>query len=110
MYTVTFCEYDTGRQAAADGGGVEMSRDQILQLMGEVLVSPGSYVSVMDREGTMLQFVLDEDGSVMLDIPAPRRRGSFAKRTTLAECEAAVRSLGDRVDTDAFEGLVFERW
>lgn len=109
IFRVTYCDYETGRHVAADGP-LPMSRGEILELMDQVLTSPGSFVSVMDADGTMLQFVLDEDGSVMLDIPHPPKRGSYAKRTTVAACVKAIRELSDKVELDAFEGLEFERW
>ena len=89
---------------------MSLDRQEILSLMADVLTTAGSFVSVMDADGTMLQFVLDEDGSVMLDIPHPPKRGSYAKRTTVAACVTAIEELSDKIALDAFDGLEFERW
>jgi hypothetical protein len=108
-YRVTYCAYESGEHLAADDPKL-MRREEILALMRKVLTSPGSFVSVMDASGTMIQFVLDDDGSVMLDIPHPNKRGSYAKRTTLTACVTAVEKLGDTIRLDEVDGLVFERW
>lgn len=108
-FRVAFCDYSAEENPAADEHRL-LDRDGILALMEEVLKSAGSFVSVMDDEGTMLQFVLDEDGSVMMDIPHPKKRGSYAKRATIADCVSVVEALDERVRIDAITGLEFERW
>jgi hypothetical protein len=108
-YRVSYCDYATGKEVAADGP-LAMSKSQVLELLAEVLREPGSFVSVTDAGGRMLQFVLDDDGSVMLDVPYPEKRGSYAKRSTLAACLQLVRDLGGRVEITAIDGLEFERW
>ncbi len=108
-FRVTYCDFESGKHVAADGP-LSLSKQEILALMDEVLTSAGSFVSVMDADGTMLQFVLDEDGSVMLDIPHPSKRGSYAMKASLSFCEQAIRDLDEKVTIDAFEGLEFERW
>ncbi len=108
-YRVTYCDYQTGVHIAADGP-IAMSRQEILDLMAKVLTSSGSFVSVMDADDNMLQFVLDDDGMVMLDLPHPKKRGSYVKVTSVAACVTAIENLGDKVTIDDFDGLVFERW
>lgn len=108
-YRVTYCDYETGKHIAADGP-LSLGKAEILSLMADVLTSSGSFVSVMDADGTMLQFVLDDDGMVMLDIPFPPKRGSYAKLTTVAACVTAIEELADKIVLDAFDGLEFERW
>ena len=40
-YLVSYCDYESGRQVAADGS-VSMSLQEVLVLMDEILVSPGT--------------------------------------------------------------------
>ena len=108
-YRVSFCDFSSDTHPAPDEYRM-LDRDEILILMRKVLTSAGSFVSVMDEEGTMLQFMIDDDGSAMIDIPYPKRRGSYEKRGTLDDCVEAVRRLGDTVSIENIEGLEFARW
>jgi hypothetical protein len=109
LFRVTFCDYARDRESGGDGG-VPMTVTEVLELMAEVLTSAGSFVSVMDREGTMIQFMVDEHGGMMLDIPSPRERGSYAKVTDLEACLKVMRDLDTLVRKEAIEGLAFARW
>ncbi len=108
-YLVSYCDYESGRQVAADGS-VSMSLQEVLVLMDEILVSPGSFLGVTVQDGSMLQFIVNDDGSMCLDVPSPSERGSYAKQTTLDACKSVLRGTGTSVQREAIEGLAFERW
>jgi hypothetical protein len=111
-YHVHYWSLESGEEVPADGA-VEMDLEQLLELMDRVLTSPGCFVSAAGADGTMIQFVVDEGDIVLLDVPAPQKRGSFGKRDTLAACKALMRTLGGdgpHVSHEDIEGLTFERW
>lgn len=102
--------YDAARdvQVAADGAE-ERERGEILTLMEDVLVEPGSFVGVVAEDGTMLTFVVLDEG-IQLDVPQPKRRGSYLKMASLEVCKQVLRDAGDGFDHEKVEGLEFERW
>ena len=108
-YQVSYCDFETGRQVAADGT-VRMDVGEIVDLMDEILTSAGCYVSVSDDDGNLIQFIVNDDDTICLDFPAPRKRGSYAKTSSLDECKAILRGLGDRIDAGDIPDLEFERW
>ncbi len=108
-YLVSYCDYETGKQVAADGT-VSMSLGDILVLMDEILTSSGSFVGVTAADGSMLQFIVNDDGSMYFDVPSPGERGSYVKHTTLKICKDVLRAVDGGVRRDAIDGLVFERW
>ena len=102
--------YDAARgvQVAADGAE-ERERAEILQLMDDVLVEPGSFVGVVAEDGSMLTFVVLDEG-IQLDVPQPKRRGSYLKMASLDVCKQVLSAAGDGFDHEQVEGLEFERW
>jgi hypothetical protein len=109
LYRVSYCDYERGKQVATDGG-VEMSLAEILALMDEILAGAGSFINVADSEGALFQVFVHDDGSLMLDLPSPRERGSYSKTTDLAECKRVLEAMGGRIVRDGVDGLMYERW
>jgi hypothetical protein len=108
-YRVHYCNFETGEEIAGNGA-VEMDLEQLIELMDRVLISHGCFVSAASSDGTMIQFVVDEDGMVMLDVPAPSKRGSYGKRDTMAACKATLRATGTQVRHEDIDGLTFVPW
>ena len=108
-YRVTFCDFETGRQEAGDGG-VMMTLAEILAMMDELLTSTGDFVSVTHEDGTMLQFVVDDHGTCLLDMPSPKERGSYEKHVSVAICKETLESMPDTFDPKQVSGLTFNRW
>ncbi|HHH27222.1 MAG TPA: hypothetical protein ENK57_02575 [Polyangiaceae bacterium] len=102
--------YDAARdvQVAADGAE-ERECEEILALMDDVLVEPGSFVGVVAEDGSMLTFVVLDEG-IQLDIPQPRRRGSYFKMASLAVCKNVFEAAESGFDHEKVDGLEFERW
>lgn len=109
-YRVSYSDELRDKQIATDGA-VEMELAAILALMDEVLGSFGSYLNIADEAGNLITFFVEEDtASLLLDMPSPREKGSYARRATLAECKAVLSGLGGTIDRSTVPGLVFERW
>lgn len=102
--------YDAARdlEVAADGAQ-ERERDEILALMDDVLVEPGSFLGVVADDGSMLTFVVLDEG-IQLDVPQPKRRGSYFKMTSIDVCKQVLREAGVGFDHEKVSGLEFERW
>ena len=109
-YRVTYCDYESGQQEASDGG-VMMTLDEILQLMDRLLTSSGDFVSVTHQDGTMLQFLVEEDGGLcLLDMPSPKERGSYEQHVSLEVCKKTLTSMPDTFDPKLVDNLEFIPW
>ena len=84
--------------------------DEILRMMEEVLAEPGNFLGVMDEQGGILQFLVDEQGTIGVEIPDPPRRGHYGKQASLTECKQLLHDADGRFHWDAFDGLTFEKW
>ncbi len=108
-YRVYYCDFDRDEEVAADGATPKSVPD-ILALMDRVLTSPGSFLGLMDSADGMVQFMVDDDGSIYLDFPSPKERGSYIKHTDLETCKAIVREAKGSLGPGETPGLDFDAW
>ena len=78
--------------------------------MERVLQEEGNFIGLVDPEGVTLQFLVNDDRSIRIDIPIPIQKGSYTKTGNLAECQQLVDSLGEEVDYESLPDLAFEEW
>ena len=86
------------------------SKDEILHSMDCVLHVPRNFCGIIDDNDVTLQFMVNDDRSVHVEVPASAERGSYATTMKLEECLELVRSLGDTIQRDLVPGLQFEAW
>lgn len=86
------------------------SKDDILHSMDCVLHIPRNFIGIIDDQNVTLQFMVNDDRSIDVDIPSPARRGSYVKTTSLDECLELVRELGESIQPDSIAGLNFTSW
>ena len=86
------------------------TKDEILHSMDCVLHMPRNFIGVIGENGTTLQFVVNDDKTIDIDVPVPADRGSYVKTTDLQECLEIVRNLGDTVNAEGIDGLDFKSW
>lgn len=84
--------------------------EEILHSMDCVLHTPGNFIGVIDGGGVTLQFMVNDDGTIQIDIPAPRQRGSYVKTGKLAECLDLLRNIGSNINVENIAGLAFQPW
>ena len=86
------------------------TKDEILHSMDCVLHMSSNFLGIIDENDTTLQFAVNDDKSIYVDLPEPSKGGSFAKTTDLASALDIVRQLGDQIDSSEIDGLNFEKW
>jgi hypothetical protein len=107
---VSYSDDARGTQVTNDHA-VDMDVDALVELMARVLSTEGSFVNVEDDHGGVMTVMVDDaDGSLLLDLPSAKDKGSYTKHTTLEACVDALRSMQGRIDRAKVEGLAFERW
>ena len=83
---------------------------QIEKTMREVLTAPDNFFGVVDRGNVILQFAVNDDSTIRIDLPDPTRKGSLVKDADLEECIALVRQAGPSLATLNIVGMKFESW
>lgn len=86
------------------------TQEDILHSMECVLHMPRNFIGVTDEDGSTIQFMVNDDQTICVDVPSPAERGSYAKQTDLQECLGIVRRLGQRINVNALAGLEFKPW
>jgi len=104
-----YCDFERDTEIIADGAE-PAEVEEILTLMDQVLLGPGNFLGIMDDHGGMLQFLVDEDGRIGVEIPDPPRRGHYGKHASLAECRQLLENSDGRFHWDLVDGLTFEKW
>lgn len=88
----------------------EVSKEDVLHSMDCVLHMRGNFLGIIDSNEVTLQFMVNKDRSIHIDIPEPTKGGSYVKTGSLAECLELVRTLGETIQPEAITGLSFESW
>lgn len=83
---------------------------RIEQTMREVLTAPDNFVGIIDQTGAILQFAVNDDSTIRIDLPDPARKGSLVKNADLEECITLVRQAGPSLATLNLVGMEFEPW
>ena len=83
---------------------------QIIDCMNTRLHEEDNFIGLVDDKEVMLQFMVEEGGSLTVDVPVHDRRGSFAKSADLEACIDIVQSLGNTIDINKIAGLEFKPW
>jgi len=86
------------------------TKPDVLHSMDCVLHMPRNFIGLIDRNDVTLQFMVNDDETIHIDVPVPSRTGSFVKTATLKECLDLVGNLGDTIDVAKIDGLTFKSW
>ncbi len=84
--------------------------DSILQMMNRVLRRPENFLGIVDRRDITLQFMVNDDLTIHVDVPMPERGGSLVKTSGLSECLELVKSLDDPIDYESIPDMEFQTW
>jgi len=109
VYRVFYC-CDSTREDVGSDDGISMDRDTLISKASQVLRKSGDFVGAVDDQGTTLQFRLEEDGRVWMEVPREDEGGSYGKHIPLDEVERVLLALPDRIDHQAFTDMEFVSW
>jgi hypothetical protein len=109
MLKLFFTDY--GDDESLDAADARVAgKDEILHTMESVLQVPRNFVGVIDENDGTLQFMVNNDKTIRVDLPFPEDRGSYVKTCDLSECLDLVRSIRDRIKKEEIHGLKFQQW
>ena len=106
---VFFVDYCEGKRVDSKDAW-EATLEDILHEMDCVLHYPRNFIGVIDGNDVTIQFMVNKDKTILVDVPVPEEGGSYGKTTDLRECLNLVRKIGDRIQLEEIDGLTFERW
>jgi len=108
-FQLFYTDYDKDEHVRSDEPK-SANADEIVECMNRVLTEPDNFVGIVDADDVTLQFMVEDDGSVVVDVPVHDKNGSFTKQADLSTCFAIVNKLQDTIVVDAIEGLEFKAW
>lgn len=109
MHDVFYSDY--GREVHVPSNEpVRMDLASLLNLMDQVLVAPDNFLGVVDGRNHTLQFLVNPEQTIWMEIPIPEQKGSYGKDASLEDCKLAVEQSQGSFSVDKIAGLKFQSW
>ena len=108
-YKVFFADYCEGK-ILESGNARVATREEILHSMDCVLHMSDNFLGIIDSRGTTLQFMVNKDRTVTVDVPDVSKQGSYSKVCSLSDCLDLVRQIPADISATDIDGLTFNSW
>ena len=108
-FTVFYYNKSTDVEVTADHA-TPMEKSDIIAMMPTILEGFRDYYGITDRKGTTLQFLVDDDGLVWMEIPFPDLSGSYGKHISKDDVPVVFGSLPELFSKDMLPGMEFAEW
>ena len=92
------------------GEAESASLENIIASMNRLLHEPDNFIGIIDDNNVMLQFMVEDDGTICIDLPIHDRNGSFTKNSDLSESIKVVNALQKSIVLEDIKGLEFKSW
>lgn len=103
--------FDEEKQKGIDSGSSKAATlQEVLAAWDAMSGQALSFLGVSSHVDVTVQFMWEEDGSMVIDIPIPERGGSWTKSGDVAECKQIITDFYGGADPKQIEGLTFEEW
>ncbi len=109
LYRVFFSDYCEDKHLPAEKAEAS-DVESILHSMACVLCVPNNFLGFKDSAGRTIQFVVNDDQSILVDVPMPDEGGSYSMTTDLDACFALVRELDGNIDPKKHSKLQYGSW
>ena len=107
-YQYFFTDYE-GEEILADNE-ITASKEEIIQFMKQILLVKDNFLGIIDQNDLCIQFMVNQDHSILVDIPIPELDGSYTKNTTLMGALQIVHELDAMIQIEDIDNLQFEKW
>jgi hypothetical protein len=104
-----YTDYTNDKHIKSDEA-ITATTKEIGACMSNLLREPDNFLGIIDDNDVMLQFMVENDGSICVDLPVNERKGSFTKHTDLKGCIKLAESLSETIELDKIDSLVFTLW
>ena len=108
-FKLFYTDYSEDKHLRSDEAE-SVTLEKIVDCMNNLLHEPDNFVGIIDCNDVMLQFMVEDDGSICIDAPLHERKGSFTKSADLSECIEIVGALQKNIVLEQINGLEFKSW
>jgi len=108
-FQLFYADYSEDKHVRSDEAE-SATLEKVIDCMNRLLHEPDNFIGIIDDNNVMLQFMVEETGSICIDAPVHERKGSFTKSTDLGECVAVVGALQKHIVLEKINGLEFTPW
>ncbi|PQO44001.1 hypothetical protein [Blastopirellula marina] len=103
--------FDEGKKKGIDGSTPQPATEaEVLAAWDAMSGQPLSFLGIVNEAGVTLQFMWEEDGSMVVDVPVPERSGSWTKTSDEADCKRIIADFYAGSDPTQIDDLTFEEW
>ena len=81
-----------------------------IDLALQMLQDDGDFYGLIDDNNRAIQFIVNPDSSISMDIPIPEKQGSFTKIVSKEEVVDTLDSIKNPMDIHSIKGLEFKSW
>lgn len=85
-------------------------RDTMIAMAQQLLRSEGDYYGIIDENGVALQFMVENQETLWMEIPVPAEQGSYGGQLPFSELEKTLLALAPPFDPGGIAGLQFQPW
>lgn len=108
-FKLFYTDYSKDKYLRSDYA-IAATLEEIIDCMNSVLHEPDNFVGIIDSNNVMLQFMVEDNGTICIDAPLHDRKGSYTKSADLNECIELVNALQENIVLDQINGLEFKTW
>jgi len=85
-------------------------RDTMVSMAQQLLRGDGDFFGIIDERGTTLQFIMQGEDDVWMEIPMPSKGGSYGRVLPIENLETMLLSIEPPFLPSRIEGLNFQQW
>lgn len=85
-------------------------KDNMIGIGQQVLRGDGDFFGVIDKNGSTVQFMVEGDNKVRVEMPDPERGGSWARYFSANDLETELLGISVPFDSSTKRGMSFESW
>ena len=104
-----YTDYSTDKSVRSDEA-VSETVDKVIEHMKAMLKDEDNFIGLIDENNQMLQFMVEGDGAICVDVPMHDRKGSLTKSADLNEAIEIVLGLKGQIIWEEIDGLEFKPW
>ncbi len=101
--------YSTG-ESVDSSSPYETDFDTMVSMAQQLLRAEGDFFGIVDERGRTLQFMVQGEGEIWMEIPVPAEGGSYGRLLAVPDLEHTLLSVQHPLDPSGIDGLQFEAW
>jgi hypothetical protein len=108
-YDVFYCCYSKGFSIDSENPQ-QFDKETIVSIGQNILRDYKDFFGMIDRNGIVLQFYMENHSEIWMEIVSPQEKGSYGKYIKYDDLENILSNLPENFSTETIGGLKFELW